>query len=552
MSVHTETILVAPPAGWAGFQQTWRADLVSGLLVFLIVLPLSLGIAIASGFPPMAGLMTAVIGGVLITFFSDAQLTIKGPAVGLIAIMAGAVDTLGQGHLLTGYRYALAVIVVAGLVQVAFSLVKAGQFGDFFPASAVHGMLAAIGIRIMAKQIPVLLGASPGSQSPFDLVLNLPRFLADMNPEVAIIGVVSLAILIGVPLLNNRYARLMPAPMLVILVAVPLGFYFDLAHAHKYLFLDHHEYTLGPEFLITLPDRITEGLVFPDFGKLGDFATWKYVFMLALVGSLESLLTVKAIDALDPYQRKSRLSKDLFAIGLGNALCGLVGALPMISEVVRSSANLHSGARTRWANFFHGAFLLLFVAFLPRLIHQIPLAALAALLIYTGYRLASPRAFAKAYQVGPEQLAIYCTTVIVTLATDLLVGIGAGILVKILIHLTSGASLRSLFWSSVLVDVSQPDTVHIKVQRAAVFSNYLWFKKRLDAIPSGKRVLLDFSQTRVVDHTFMEHLHRFEADYTFKGGRVEVVGMDDHQPVSDHPTATRRKKTNTADPLTTP
>lgn len=198
--------------------------------------------------------------------------------------------------------------------------------------------------------------------------------------------------------------------MLVILVSIPMGMYFDLEHEHVYLF-QSHQYHVGPSFLVTLPDKMLDAITLPNFSQIFSGTSIKYIIMFALVGSLETLISAKAVDMLDPYKRKSNFNRDLIAVGAGNTIAGLIGGLPMISEIVRSSSNINNGAKTSWSNFFHGAFLLIFVAFFPMLIHQIPLAALAAMLVFTGFRLASPREFSKTYKIGAEQLAIFMVTI---------------------------------------------------------------------------------------------------------------------------------------------
>ncbi|MBK7576260.1 MAG: SulP family inorganic anion transporter [Ignavibacteria bacterium] len=522
-------------------RSTWRADLISGFLVFLIALPLCLGIASASGFPPIAGIMTAVVGGLLVTFLAGSEMTIKGPAAGLIVIALGAVEELGRGNAFDGYRLALAAIVVAGVLQVVFGILRSGVLGDFFPTSAVHGMLAAIGIIIMSKQMHILLGVKPEGKEPLDLLAEIPKSIANMNPEIAIIGGISLVILFTLPLIKNRYIRMVPGPMVVLLVAIPLGMAFDLGHEHTYLFLDHHSYTLGPRYLVTLPADLMSGIVFPDFSQVFSLTSIKYIIMFSLVGSIESLLSGKAIDGLDPQHRKSDLNKDLVAVGVGNTVSGLIGGLPMISEIVRSSANVNNGGKSRWANFFHGAFLLFFVALLPDLIHSIPMAALAAMLLYTGFRLASPVEFVKMYKVGKEQMVIFLVTIGVTLATDLLIGIAVGIATKFFIHLLNGVPRESIFRPFLTIKKEGDATYVIDVSHSAVFSNLISLKKHLEELDRDHDLVIDFSNTRLVDHTVMHYMHILEHDYNVRGRSFIVRGLDEHVAFSSHPAATRRK-----------
>jgi MFS superfamily sulfate permease-like transporter len=534
-----------PSTGLAGLKENWKADLTSGFLVFLIALPLCLGISMASGFPPVAGIFTAIIGGVLVSFLGGSQLTIKGPAAGLIVIAIGAVTELGQGDAMLGYRLTLAVIVIAGILQIIFGWIKSGVLADFFPSAAVHGMLAAIGIIIIAKQLFTLVGAKATGQETLELLGELPHAFKELNPDIAIIGFVSLAIMFLFPFFKNKYLKMLPAPLIVILVAIPLGIYFDLEHEHKYLFLDGHEYTIGPKFLVTLPNNLLSAVTFPDFSQILSGTSIKYIIMFALVGSLESLLSTKAIDGLDPYMRKSNMNKDLVGVGIGNTLAGFIGGLPMISEIVRSSSNINNGGRTAWSNFFHGVFLLVFVAFFPNLIHQIPLAALAAMLIYTGFRLASPKEFYKTYKIGREQLAIFMITILVTLATDLLIGIGVGIATKFILHLINGLPLKFIF--KPLFTVQEQDGVYtVDVFHSAVFSNYIKLKKSLDALPRKKTIKIDFTNANLVDHTVMENLHHYQHDYEHGGGKFTLCGLDHLKKSSEHELAARKNKKNKA------
>ncbi len=520
---------------------TWKSDIVSGFLVFLIALPLCLGIAMASGFPPVAGILTAVVGGVVSSWLGSARLTIKGPAAGLIVIALGAVTELGNGDAQTGYRRALATIVVGAVVQIVFALLRTGTLGDFFPSSVVHGMLAAIGIIICSKQIHVLLGVVPAAKEPLHLIAEIPHSLMKLNPEIAFIGVMSLVLLFGHQAIAQRVTVLkrVPGPLLALLFAVPMGLYFDLDHEHTFTF-SHEQFSVGPKFLVNLPSNLLSAITFPDFSAVFTAASLKYIVMFALVGSIESLLTAKAMDMMDPLKRRSDLDKDLFATGVGNLIAGLLGGLPMISEVVRSSANINYGARSRLSNFFHGTFLLLFVAFVPMLIHRIPLAALAAMLIFAGVRLASPKEFVKTFRIGAEQFAIFSFTVGVTLATDLLMGVAAGIVLKALVHLFNGATLTGLFQPNI-EESKQGGHVVLRVRHAAVFTNFLKIKKQLARHADAQHVEVDLTDTRLVDHTVMERLHELEGEFSRQGRQLHVRGLEQHKGLSAHPLSARKK-----------
>jgi hypothetical protein len=258
---------------------------------------------------------------------------------------------------------------------------------------------------------------------------------------------------------------------------------------------------------------------------------------------LESLLTVKAIDGLDPYKRKSDYNKDLSALALGNGVSGLLGGLPMISEVARSSANVNNGGRTRWSNFFHGLFLLIAMLLLIPIIEMIPSAALAAMLIAVAYRLASPKEFIGTYKVGPEQLVIFIVTILVTVGEDLLLGVGAGILTKLIFHVVNGAPISSLFKAQYNL-TETTNGYDIKVNGSAIFSNFLGYKKLWASLKPGKQITFDFADSKLVDHSFMEQLHHFEEDYHLTGGHVTLVGLEKFNPFSTHPLAARKISVN--------
>ncbi len=520
-------------------KDTWKADMISGFLVFLIALPLCLGISKASGFPPIAGIYTAIIGGILISFMSGSSLTIKGPAAGLIVIALGCIEELGRAFPGNGYKLAIAVIAVAGILQIVLGFLRSGFFVDLMPSAAIHGMLASIGIIIASKQIHIALGVKPQGKEPLELISEIPHSITHMNPELAIIGVISILTLFILPKIRNRYAKMVPGPLLVILFAIPLGLYFELNHAHDYQFVS--VFHIDPkEVLVNLPSSFTAGITSPDFSQIFHPISIKYIIMFLLVGSIEALLAAKAIDTLDPLKRKSNLNKDLVALGIGNTIAGFIGGLPMICEIVRSSANINNGGKTQWSNFFHGVFLLIAILFLAPIIQLIPNAALASMLIFTGYRLASPDEFKKTFKIGPDQLLIFVATIIVTLATDLLVGIGFGILLKFLQHLFFGAPLSGMFKIAMSSEKTADNVYTVKLKDAAVFTNFLGFKKRFDTIPKDSTVELDLSEVVMVDHTFMEHIHEFENDFSHEGGHITVKGMENLTPYSNHPLSARK------------
>jgi MFS superfamily sulfate permease-like transporter len=520
--------LSIPKDGLKGLRQNWKADALSGFLVFLLALPLSLGIAKASEFPAAMGVLTAMIGGLLVSFFAGSRLTIKGPAAGLITICAGAVTEMGGGP--EGWKVALGVIVVASLIQIAFGFLKFGSLSDFFPHSAVHGMLAAIGLIIFSKQIHILLGIDPATLKglePLELYERIPNSILHEDPRVTLVGIISLIIIFGMPMLKGKIFKKIPAPMVVLLVTVPMAWIMDFKHTE-------------PAFdMVDIGDFWSTIGFNADFSMIGTFVFWKYVIMFLFVSSLESVLTVKAIDGLDPWKRISNPNKDLVGVGIGNTVAGLLGGLPMISEVARSSANITFGGRTGWANFFHGFFLLIAMLLFIPVIEMIPNTALAALLIAVGYRLASPNEFFKTYKIGSEQLVIFVTTIIVTLATDLLLGVGAGILMKFFFHIINGAPVRSLFKAR--YERTEADgEYHVKVIDAAIFSNLIGYKKMFRSFEPGKKVIMNVTESKIIDHSFMEALYHFQESYEHTGGEVQVNGFDNFRAFSNHPLATRK------------
>lgn len=529
--------------GFSSLKKYWKDDLVSGFLVSLIALPLCLGIAVASGVPPMSGLIAAIVGGLFMSRVTGSFVTISGPAAGLIVVNLGAVESLGQGDLLAGYKFALAAFLVAGAIQMILGFLKVGKFGDFFPSAAVHGMLAAIGVIIIVKQLFVALDFTPEPAQGHGIlgtIAQIPNAFINMNPEIAFIALISIFILVIHPHIKFKPIKLIPAPMWVIICSIPFSHIFDLFHEHDYKLIGQ-VYHLGPKNLVHLPEKVTEGFVLPDFGMVAAGVFWMAVLSISLVASLESLLSAQAVDTLDPYHRKSNLNRDVSAMGAGSALSGLLGGLPMISEIVRSSANIGNGGKTQWANFFHGGFLLIFLLLGKPIIEQIPLAALAAMLIHVGFRLASPSEFKHVYQIGKEQLLIFLTTLITVLATDLIIGVLAGILMQVLIHLYYGAPLKFLFKSRFDYARDQDKDV-IYLQHSAIFSNYISLKSQIERSREQGKLTIDFTHVNLIDHTFRTHLNGLIKDWEKEGKQLILANAEHLIPVSDHPLATQVRK----------
>ncbi|MDQ3460790.1 MAG: SulP family inorganic anion transporter [Deinococcota bacterium] len=501
-----------PPKDWLpGLKENWQTDIVSGLIIFLIALPLCLGIAIASGAPPIAGVISGIIAGTLANLLSGSYVTINGPAAGMIVIVLGAVTELGFGG-------ALAVGVVAGLIQIGLGLAKSGKLTGFFPLSVVHGMLAGIGLIIMAGQIHLVVGHANPRAHGFHILTEIPPSLA--NPVVAttIVGVAAILVMVFWPRLG-KVASVLPAPLMAVVIGTVIALVTGA----------------GPR--IDLAGGLLQGFHLPDFSALLSAAAVKWIVLYVFVASLESLLTTEAVDKLDPWKRRSNMNKELIGKGVGNAVSSAIGGLPMIAEVVRSKANILSGARTRWSNFFHGVFLFLFVLAVPGLLELIPFAALAGVLMVVGFKLAHPADFKHAWDIGKVDFVLMFVTAFTVLLTDLLIGVATGIVLGILYAMVKGVAAGNLFKPRVKV-TEEGEQVTVQFRGALGFHNFIPVRSVLDDMPRGRTVLLDFTGVHYIDPTVLERLHDFEIDYAQDGGTVRRIGDIELQK-GPHPFSTR-------------
>lgn len=567
-----------PHTGLKGAIQNWRNDLIAALSVALVALPLSLGIAMASGMQPMAGILTAVIGGVVTTFFRGGHVTINGPAAGLIAAVLASILALNDvdpvtGNIVagSGVSYTLAAIIIAGFLQLLMGFFKWGKLAEMFPSSVIHGILAAIGVIIMVKQIHPALGTSSDANHILGTLADVFTQLPNVNPFVAVISVVGLLLLFFHPKLSYKFFHFLPAPIWVLLLALPFVFGFNFFESHTISFLGR-DYPVGPELLIDLsnglaPDENRSNwetfmacISFPNFNKVTTYPFWLAVVSITLIGSITTLVCAKATDKLDPYQRKTDLNKDLMAVGLSSMVSGALGGLPIIAVIVRSTVNIQNNAKTRYSNLYHGLLLFIFVLLLTPILVQVPLAALSAILVFTGFKLASPRVFKKAYAKGLEQLLFVGITLIITLQTDQLWGIVGGIGITLLVQLLLARVSLQDFFRMTFREKSTLTAIKSPTQEAALYSlqlkgivnflSLLHINKLLEQVPTGSRLLVDGAAARLVDLTVLENFMDFKTSFEQHGGSLEVVGLEQHVTSSDHPLALKSKHNSLAKALT--
>lgn len=526
-----------PATGWPGLVQNWRNDLIAAISVSLVAMPLALGIAVASGVPPMSGIFSAIVGGLVTTFIRGSHLGINGPTAGLIAVILAALTALddGSGRAL---HYVLAAIVVSGGIQTLLGLFRLGRLAEIFPSSVIHGLLAAIGVIIIAKQTHVALGTTPDAGDTVGMLLDIFRKIPEINPFVAVISLCGILLLVFHARISYKLFHLFPAPMWVLVLALPFVYGFHFFETHDLFFLDKR-YTVGPELLINIPDNPLDSLLHPDFSKIGTLNFWLTVLSITLIASVETLASTKAIDKLDPFRRRTDLNRDLIGVGLSTMLSGAIGGLPIITVIIRSTVNIHNNARTRWSNFFHGILLLLFVWLLAPVIQKVPLAALAVILVFSGFKLAAPRVFAHAYSQGMEQLLFMVGTLVITLYTNLLWGVVCGILLTLTIHILLARLPVPIFFQMMLkpgirVVEKAANQFELKIKGIANFLSILQINKALEKIPAGASLRVNLSTARLVDLTVLESLEDFKRQHENTGGRVVIGGMEHHVASTSH------------------
>lgn len=517
-------------------------NLFSGFVVSLIALPLGLGLALASGAPPISGIIAAIVGGIVVSLIGGSHVTITGPGNGLVVVILAAITTLGDGNMQEGFLFTLAAIVISGIIMVILGFLRMGSLGDFFPGSAIQGMLAAIGIGIFAKQIHVMFGNLNAKGSIIDLLIQIPEGIINLikTNDLSIlyagsIGIISLLIMIFYSKIRNRYFQLIPAPMWIVVLSVGMYYYFDLVSSSAY--------PIDKSLLIALPDDILSNFAFPNFSKIYDADFLNAVLAITLIASIESLLSIKAVDKLDPLKRRSNVNKDIRALGLATVISGFLGGLNVVTVIARSSVNVNNKGTNRSANFFHASFLVVFILLFATELRKIPLPALAAILVYTGYKLASPENIKKVFLIGSEQLIIFSITLLTTIVTSLISGIIVGILVTFIIHIIINKNIllfiKNILKPNVLM-FKEEGKYYVSVQNFSSFLNYTKLKTKLDQIPESEEAIIDFSLCDFVDHSVMENMNNYTESFTRKGGHFEVIGLDDSKPGSEHPFALRK------------
>lgn len=510
-----------------------KTDIQSGLVVFLVALPLCLGIALASGAPLFAGIISGVIGGIVVGVLSNSQLSVTGPAAGLTAIVLAAISSLGS------YDVFLMAVVLAGALQILLGIAKAGTISNYFPSNVIEGMLTAIGIIIILKQLPHAIGYDADNEGDFFFIENntghntFSAIIDAINYShlgAILVSLVSLAILIAfnkVAFLKNL--KVVPGALIAVLAGVIMNELFKASGSSLIIQQEH---------LVNLPvprsfDDFIGQFSLPNFSTLGNPQVWIVAATIAVVASIETLLCVEASDKLDPLKRYSNTNRELFAQGAGNMLSGLIGGLPMTSVIVRTSANINSGGRTKIATISHGIFLLIAVLTIPTLLNKIPLACLAAILLMIGYKLASPKVFKHMWHSGKYQFVPFIVTVVAVVFTDLLKGVAVGLIVSIFYILRANLKLAYFFKKE---EYHAGETVTIKLAQEVSFLNKAAIKQTLNHLPENSKVEIDASDTFYIDFDVLQLLRDFlESGSKEKNITVTLTGFKEEYRLQTSP-----------------
>jgi MFS superfamily sulfate permease-like transporter len=514
-----------------------KTDILSGLVVFLVALPLCLGIALASGAPLFAGIIAGVIGGIVVGSLSNSNLSVSGPAAGLTAIVLVAIQNLGT------FETFLLAVVLAGVIQIVLGFAKAGTISNYFPSNVIEGMLAAIGIIIILKQLPHAVGYDKDNEGDFFFIestgSNTFSALIDAinyaHFGAIIITVVSLLILIAwtkVPFLKNL--KIVPGALVAVIVGVALNEIFQRTGS---------KFAISQEHLVSLPipasfaDFISQ-FSRPNFSAITNVNVWIVAVTIATVASIETLLCIEAADKMDPLKRFTNTNTELKAQGVGNLCSGLIGGLPMTSVIVRTSANVNAGARTKISTIAHGIFLLTAVVSIPSILNKIPLACLAAILLMTGWKLANPAVFKHMWDNGKFQFAPFIVTVIAVVFTDLLKGVAIGLAVSIFFILRANMRLAYFFKKE---EHHTGETIYIDLAQEVSFLNKAAIKQTLAHLPENSNVVINAANTLYIDHDILELIRDFvglgskEKDITVNlVGFREAYKMENTGHVSSH------------------
>ncbi len=500
------------------------ADLSAGLVVFLVAVPLCLGIALASNAPPLSGILSGIIGGILVGIASKSHSSVSGPAAGLTAVVAAQIASLGS------FEAFLLAVTIAGALQIVFGIVRAGAIADFVPSSVIKGLLAAIGIILILKQLPHLVGhdANPLGPMSFEELDHENTFSAlwylfyALHPGAVAVGVLSILILLWWEKVKWLKKSPVPAPLVVVLVGVGISLLLERWGGRWVIGASHQVQVPVAASLKEFAGFVT----WPNFSALTNPQVFTAAITIALVASLETLLNVEAVDKIDPQKRVSPHNRELVAQGIGNMVAGLIGALPLTSVIVRSSVNINAGGKTKLATIIHGLLLLLCVALLPQWLNMIPLSCLAAILIMTGLKLASPTLFRQMWQEGWNQFLPFVVTVVAILLTDLLIGIliGLGFGIVFILRSNLRRPLRKIVEKHVGGEV-----LRIELAHQVSFLNRVAISAALASVPRGGHVMLDARDTDYIDADVLDLIREYENDIApVRNVKVSLVGFKDH------------------------